>query len=110
MRKRIPALAALALVVLVTAMVRAEAVKGEWTGWITDSHCGVNGANRDHTAACVEKCMKGGSQVQLYVEAEKKAYPINDFAKVKALVGHKVKVKGALSNGAITVESAEKAS
>jgi hypothetical protein len=104
--------ALLAMVMTVVAAARLGAgAKDEWTGWITDTHCGVNGANRDHTAACVEKCMKGGSKVQIYVESEKKAYPLNDFQKVKALVGQKVTVKGSLDDatGTITVESATKA-
>jgi hypothetical protein len=90
----------------------AADAKGEWTGYVTDSHCGANGATKDHTAACVEKCMKGGSKAELYVESEKKSYPLNDFSKVKALVGHKVTVKGSLDpdTGAIKVESAAKAS
>jgi hypothetical protein len=95
---------------IATPAMAADPVKGEWTGWITDTHCGANGANRDHTAACVEKCMKGGSKAQLYVESEKKSYTINDFAKVKALVGQKVTVKGTLdSAGTITIDSAAKA-
>ena len=90
----------------------ADGAKGEWTGYVTDTHCGANGANKDHTAACVEKCMKGGSKAELYVESEKKSYPLNDFSKVKALVGQKVTVKGTqdAASGTITVESAAKAS
>jgi hypothetical protein len=102
----------LAVIALLAApAMAADPVKGEWTGWITDTHCGANGANREHTAACVEKCMKGGSKAQLYVESEKKSYSLNDFSKVKALVGQKVTVKGTMdADGAITVESASKAS
>lgn len=114
MVKRTSVLAVLAIVSLLVplTLTAADATKGEWTGWITDTHCGVNGANNDHTAACVEKCMKGGSKAQLYVSAEKKAYALNDFAKVKALVGQKVTVKGTLdpATSTITIESAAKSS
>jgi hypothetical protein len=115
MLKRLSVLVAVALTAVLLAALpsrAADGAKGEWTGWITDTHCGVNGANRDHTAACVEKCMKGGSKVQIYVEAEKKAYALNDFAKVKALVGQKITVKGSLdaATGTITIDSAAKAS
>ena len=104
-------LTVLAVIALVSAPVMAaDATKGEWTGFITDTHCGANGANADHTAACVEKCMKGGSKAQLYVESEKKSYTLNDFSKVKGLVGQKVTVKGTLgSDGTIAVDSAAKA-
>jgi hypothetical protein len=88
----------------------ADAVKGEWTGWITDTHCAARGANKDHTAACVEKCMKTG-KAQLWVESEKKGHDLDSFDKVKTLVGTRVVVKGSMdsASGAITVDSAEKA-
>lgn len=103
---------AAALVLSVPLAYSADGAKGEWTGYITDTHCGANGANKDHTAGCVEKCVKGGSKVELYVEADKKSYPLNDFSKVKALVGQKVTVKGSkdADTGLITIESASKAS
>jgi hypothetical protein len=104
-------LSLLTVIALVAMPVMAADTKGEWTGWITDTHCGPNGANAEHTAACVEKCMKGGSKAQLYVESEKKSYAISDFSKVKGLVGQKVTVKGTIdADGTITVESASKAS
>jgi hypothetical protein len=103
---------AAAFVLAAQVAYSADGAKGEWTGYITDTHCGANGANKDHTAACVEKCVKGGSKVELYVEADKKSYPLNDFSKVKALVGQKVTIKGSkdADTGLITIESASKAS
>ena len=87
------------------------AFAGEWTGYITDTHCGKNGANKDHTAACVQKCMKGGSHAQILNEADQKLYDLDGFDKVKTLVGSKVTVKGTLNaaTNMITVESAAKA-
>jgi hypothetical protein len=104
-------LGAAALTLLMAAGAGADAVKGEWTGWITDTHCGVRGANKDHTAACVEKCMKTG-KAQLWVGKDKKGYDLTAFdAKTKALVGSRVVVKGTQDSatGAITVDSIEKA-
>jgi hypothetical protein len=111
MRMLLSFVAAAAVLAAPLAMT-ADAAKGEWTGYVTDTHCGANGATRDHTAACVEKCMKGGSKAELYIESEKKSYPLNDFSKVKALVGQRVTVKGTqdAASGTITVESAAKAS
>ena len=104
-------LSLVAAVALSAPFAFAAEVKGEWTGYITDTHCGANGATKDHTAACVEKCMKGGSKAELYVESAKKSYTLNDFSKVKALVGQKVTIKGTQdpASGVITVESAAKA-
>lgn len=101
----------LALSMMVTGgAIAAEAVKGEWTGWVTDTHCGARGANKDHTAACVEKCMKTG-KAQLWIESEKKGHDLTGFDKVKPLVGNLITVKGTMDKdtGAITVESAAKA-
>jgi hypothetical protein len=90
---------------------RALAAPGEWTGYITDTHCGMKGANKTHTAGCVESCMKGGSQAQILSEADNQVYNLDSFEKVKGLVGVRITLKGTLSPDGkkITVASAEKA-
>jgi hypothetical protein len=103
-------LGAAALTLLMAAGASAEAVKGEWTGWITDTHCGVRGANKDHTAACVEKCMKTG-KAQLWVGKDKRGYDLASLdAQAKALVGSRVVVKGTMdtATNTITIASIEK--
>src|SRR5262245_28334757 len=89
----------------------AAAAKGSWTGFITDTHCGKKGANEDHTADCVTKCMKGGSKAQIWSETDQKALDLDSFDKVKSMVGQRVTVKGTLdpASNTIKVESAEKA-
>jgi hypothetical protein len=73
----------------------ADAVKGEWTGFITDTHCGKHGASADHTAGCVVKCMRGGSKAQIRNDADGKIYDLAAFdEKVKALVGKRVVLTG----------------
>jgi hypothetical protein len=101
----------LAAFALVSALFAAPAFAEQWTGWITDTHCGKNGATKDHTVACVEKCMKGGSKAQLFNETDKKIYDLDSFDKVKTLVGSRVTVTGTLdaASNTITVESAAKA-
>lgn len=75
----------------------ADAVKGEWTGFITDTHCGKHGANADHTASCVVKCMRGGSKAQIRNDADGKIYDLSAFdEKVKALVGKHVTLTGSM--------------
>lgn len=108
--KKILALAA-ALALSAGLSAAAEKAKGEWTGYITDTHCASKGASKEHTAGCIEKCMKSGSKAQIWDEADKKAYDLDDFGKVKALVGSKVTVRGTLDpvTNTIKVESAAKA-
>lgn len=92
------------------ALLAAPLWAGEWTGYITDTHCGKMGANKDHTADCVRKCMKGGSKPQVWNEADGKTYDLDDFEKVKDFVGSKVTIKGSLDakTNTITIESAAK--
>ena len=88
----------------------AEAVKGEWTGYITDTHCGKHGANADHTAGCVVKCMRGGSKAQILSDADGKIYDLSAFDdKVKALVGKRVTLTGSMDpeSRVITVADAK---
>lgn len=105
-------LTGLVAVLALAALPLLAATKGEWTGYITDTHCGSKGASKDHTVDCVEKCMKGGSKSQIMNDADGKIYDLDDFSKVKALVGQKVTVKGALDekSNTIKVESAAPAS
>ena len=113
--KKILALAAVAALFVAPALAQtakaAAATKGEWTGYITDTHCAEKGATKDHDADCVEKCMKKGSKAQILNDADKKIYDLNSFDKVKGLMGDKVTVKGTLDakTNTITVESAAKA-
>jgi hypothetical protein len=104
-------LAALSLAAFVALPAVADKTQGEWTGYITDTHCAEKGASKDHTAGCVEKCMKAGSKAQLWLEKDKKAVDLDSFDKVKGLVGQKVTVKGTLDSETktITVDSAAKA-
>jgi hypothetical protein len=110
--KTLLAMAAALCLVAAPALRAADApAKGEWTGYITDGHCAAKGANKEHPAACVEKCMKAGTKAQIWIEAENKGIDLDDFAKVKALMGDKVTVKGTLDpkTHTIAVESAAKA-
>ena len=93
-------------------VIAAEAVKGEWTGFITDTHCGKHGASADHTAGCVVKCMRGGSKAQIRNDADGQIYDLSAFdEKVKALVGKRVTLTGTVDQDTkvITVADARAA-
>ena len=96
---------------LATLLGGGLAYADTWTGYITDTHCGKSGATKDHTARCVEKCVKGGSKAQLLVDADGKLVDLDSLDKVKDLVGNKVTVTGTIDpkTHAINVEKAEKA-
>src|SRR5262245_49886824 len=100
-----------AVTLLAALPLFAAGTAGQWTGFVTDTHCGKKGATKDHTAGCVEKCMKGGSKAQIYNEADGKIYDLDSFDKVKTMVGKKVTIKGTLDadKNTIAVESASQA-
>ncbi len=109
MRRRLALILALAFVVV--PAVQAAPTTVEWTGYITDTHCGPKGATKDHTIGCVERCVKAGSKAQILNESDQKVYDLDDVAKVKSLVGKKVTIKGTLDaeKNTIKVESAAEA-
>ncbi len=57
----------LLFVVLAFSIARTYAVdKGKWTGYISDSDCGVKDDMKDH-AACAKKCIGRGARPVLVV-------------------------------------------
>ena len=74
----------------------AMAADGSWTGYISDSQCGVKGAN-DGAAECTTKCVKEHGAKYVFVnDADKKIYVVDAQDKVAAHAGHHVTVKGSV--------------
>ncbi|HMD42877.1 MAG TPA: hypothetical protein VKH45_07380 [Candidatus Acidoferrum sp.] len=72
------------------------AADGTWTGYISDSQCGVKGANEKH-ADCAAKCVKEHGAKYVFVnDADKKVYAIDNQDKVAAHAGHHVTVTGSV--------------
>jgi hypothetical protein len=88
------------LVVLLALPLQAA----EWTGWITDEHCGAKGAAEGH-GSCALKCAERGAALVFYNSADEQIYKLSDQAAAKAHAGHKVKVVGTVDGSTITVES-----
>lgn len=96
MNKLFRALLSLTFAFAVTLPAFAADTKGEWTGFITDTHCGKKMASKDHSDACVEKCVSKGSKVHLVDEKDEAMYELDDYSKVKGLAGKRITVKGSL--------------
>ena len=91
------------------AAAMTMAADGSWTGWISDSQCGVKGANAK-AGECTTKCVKEHGAKYVFVnDADKKVYAIDDQDKVAAHAGHHVTVKGTASGDAIKLASIEMA-
>lgn len=108
MKKTTVLLALFALTALLVMPLAAEATKGSWTGWITDSKCGAKGAKAEHKA-CTEKCVHEGAKLVFYNNADKKLYSLDNQDAAKANVGYEVKVTGEADGSAIKVDSIAKA-
>src|SRR5260221_10395899 len=108
MKKRTLTLLSLAALAVVFALpaLSDEGKAGTWTGFVTDSHCGKRGAAKEHTADCVEKCVKGGEKAQIMNEADGQAYNLDGWDKVKGLMGGKVTVNGSLDAKTATIKGA----
>jgi len=78
------------------------------TGWITDEHCGAEGAKAGHKD-CAEKCVGKGYKLVFYDQGEKKIYKLDDQATAKSHLGYEVKVTGTVEGDALKVEKIEKA-
>lgn len=79
--------------------------KGKWTGYISDSHCGVKGAKEGHTE-CAKKCIKEGF-APVFVVGDK-VYTINNPKMVNDYLGQKVTIKGTITDDAVDVKKISK--
>jgi len=95
------------LLFVVGLVVAGQGKEGEWTGWITDTHCGAEGANAKH-AGCAKKCVEGmGAKYALYTPSNKKVYTLEPQDRASGHAGHYVKVKGTVDGETIKVASIE---
>lgn len=85
------------------------AADSSMTGWISDSQCGVKGANAK-AGECTTKCVKEHNAKYVFVnDADKKVYAIDDQDKVAAHAGHHVTVKGTVSGDSLKLASIDMA-
>lgn len=91
------------------AGVLAMAADNSWTGWISDSQCGVKGAN-EKARDCTVKCVKEHGAKYVFVnDADKKVYAVDAQDKVADHAGHHVTVKGTVEGDTLKLTSIEMA-
>ncbi|HZK65655.1 MAG TPA: hypothetical protein VFC34_16050 [Puia sp.] len=95
----------LLMLVLFFSLAVTYAGDGTWTGYISDSHCGADGAKEGHVA-CAKKCIKEGSVAVLVVDG--KVYSITNPKKVSKYLGQKVTVTGTMTGDAIDIAKVSK--
>lgn len=100
---------AVAVAATLFAGALAMAAQGSWTGYISDSQCGVKGAN-DKAGECTTKCVKEHGAKYVFVnDADKKVYAIDAQDKVAAHAGHHVTVKGSVDGDNLKLASIDMA-
>lgn len=103
-------IAALALLLTGALVLPALAAGqgGEWTGWITDEHCGAKGAKAGHKD-CALKCYNDGGKLVFYNDADKKLYKIDKQEVAKEHLDHRVTINGTVDGDSIKIESIQEA-
>jgi len=99
----------MAIAATLFAWTLAMAADNSWTGWISDSQCGVKGAN-ENARDCTIKCVKEHGAKYVFVnDADKKVYVIDAQDKVAAHAGHHVTVKGTVEGDTLKLTSIDMA-
>ena len=73
-------------------------------GWISDSKCGVKGANAD-AEACTKKCIAAGASPVVVTDTDQKVLTVDNPDALKEHYGHHVAVTGYIDGGKIHVDS-----
>jgi hypothetical protein len=98
--------ATIAVTALMAGLLTAPlAMAGTWTGWITDSNCGADGAKAEHKE-CAKRCHEKGGASLVFVNSEdKKIYQLDKQDVAAPHAGDQVKLTGEADGDKIKVES-----
>src|ERR1700686_1186245 len=103
MRKFLLLLLAGALILMVASVSFAGDAQPV-NGWVSDSKCGVKGANAD-AEACTKKCIKAGASPVVVTDTDQKVLAVDNPEALKGHEGHHVAVTGHVDGDKIHVDS-----
>jgi len=103
MRKFLLLLLAGALILLVASVSFAGDAQTV-NGWVSDSKCGVKGANAG-AEACTKKCIAAGANPVVVTDADQKVLAVDNPDALKGHEGHHVAVTGHVDGEKIHVDS-----
>ena len=103
MRKSLLLLLAGALILMV-ASVSFAADAQTVNGWVSDSKCGVKGANAT-SAECTKKCIAAGASAVVVTDTDQKVLAVDNPEALKGHEGHHVAVTGHIDGDKIHVDS-----
>ncbi len=105
MRKILMLCLAICFVFALTAFAFDDAAKSTTVnGYVSDSKCGVKGANAAH-AACAKKCMGAGAHAVIVTDGDQKVLTADNPDALKGHEGHHVSVTGTEDGDTIHVKS-----
>jgi hypothetical protein len=103
MRKILVLCLAISFVFAITALALDDAAKSATVnGYVSDSKCGVKGANASH-AACAKKCADAGESLVIVTDGDQKVLTVDNQDALKGHEGHHVSVTGTQSGDSIHV-------
>lgn len=73
-------------------------------GYVSDSKCGVKGANAG-AAECTKKCVKAGASLVVVTDGDQKVVAVDNPDKLSGHEGHHVAVTGEMKGDSLHVES-----
>jgi hypothetical protein len=103
MRKVLSLLLTCALVLSVASVAFAGDTQTV-NGWISDSKCGVKGAN-EKSEACTKKCIEAGASPVVVTDKDQKVLTVENPDTLKDHYGHHVAVTGKVTGDKIHVDS-----
>lgn len=90
--------------ILLMASVSFAADAQTVNGWISDSKCGVKGANAQ-AEACTKKCIGAGAAPVVVTDTDQKVLTVDNPDALKEHYGHHVAVTGHIDGDKIHVDS-----
>jgi hypothetical protein len=103
MKKVLLIVIAAALVLFVVVLASA-ADSSTVNGYVSDSQCGVKGANASH-AACMTKCLGKGAKYVIVTDSDKKVLTVDNPDALKGHEGHHIAATGEVTGSSIHVDS-----
>ena len=104
MKKILISFAAVSVMFLMVAVTSAADKTTTVNGYVSDSNCGVKGANASH-AACMTKCLGKGAKAVIVTDSDQKVVSVDNPDVLKGHEGHHVAVTGEMTGDSIHIEN-----
>jgi len=104
MKKLLISFAAVSVMFFMIAVASAADKTTTVNGYVSDSNCGVKGANASH-AACMTKCLGKGAKAVIVSDSDQKVVNVDNPDVLKGHEGHHVAVTGEVNGDSMHVDS-----